>query len=235
MKLDEFFSIQPTVAGVAHPHGKRGAAPPPVTSGVLDAELQIRWTGEVTALNAVELGAHTESELSQAVAGMNVVIDLSRVTFVDSTGIGLMVRFKKNLKRRDINLKFAARHRARPQCRPPDPTGGISLPLTEAASFSPATANKSSLHFAARSRINLPCSHGFFPPPSTALTPTRSKSRSTAAMATLHRTRRPARRGGQGIQGPRLHRARQFRLQISDGQNHHQPRARRREKRRAEF
>jgi len=31
---------------------------------------------------------------------------LSRVTFVDSTGIGLMVRFKKNLKRRDINLKF---------------------------------------------------------------------------------------------------------------------------------
>ena len=35
-----------------------------------------------------------------------MVIDLSRVTFVDSTGIGLMVRFKKNLKRRDIGLKF---------------------------------------------------------------------------------------------------------------------------------
>ena len=27
-------------------------------------------------------------------------------TTVDSTGIGLMVRFKKNLKRRDVNLKF---------------------------------------------------------------------------------------------------------------------------------
>jgi anti-anti-sigma factor len=37
---------------------------------------------------------------------MTVAIDLSRVTFVDSTGIGLMLRFKKNLKRRDINLKF---------------------------------------------------------------------------------------------------------------------------------
>ena len=37
---------------------------------------------------------------------MTVVIDLSRVTFMDSTGIGLMVRFKKNLKRRDITLKF---------------------------------------------------------------------------------------------------------------------------------
>jgi anti-anti-sigma factor len=74
---------------------------------VQEKELQIRWTGEVTALNAVELGAYTESELSQITPGMEVVIDLSRVTFVDSTGIGLMVRFKKNLKRRDINLKFA--------------------------------------------------------------------------------------------------------------------------------
>jgi anti-anti-sigma factor len=35
------------------------------------------------------------------------VIDLSRVTFVDSTGIGLMLRFKKNLRRRDIALTFA--------------------------------------------------------------------------------------------------------------------------------
>jgi len=43
---------------------------------------------------------------------MNVMIDLSRVTFVDSTGIGLMVRFKKNLKRRDLNLKFGEVFRA---------------------------------------------------------------------------------------------------------------------------
>jgi len=69
--------------------------------------LQIHWTGEVTALNAVELGAHTESELSQITPGMSVAIDLTLVTFVDSTGIGLMLRFKKNLKRRDINLSFS--------------------------------------------------------------------------------------------------------------------------------
>ena len=36
---------------------------------------------------------------------MTVVIDLCAWTFVDSTGIGLMVRFE-NLKRRDINVKF---------------------------------------------------------------------------------------------------------------------------------
>jgi N-acetylglucosaminyldiphosphoundecaprenol N-acetyl-beta-D-mannosaminyltransferase len=105
MKLDEFFTIQASIAG-ARIIMESAAGAAPVTSGVEEAVLQIRWTGEVTALNAVELGMHTESELSQVTPSMNVVIDLSRVTFMDSTGIGLMVRFKKNLKRRDINLKF---------------------------------------------------------------------------------------------------------------------------------
>ena len=106
MKLDDYFTIQASVAG-ARILMESSAGAAAVTSGVLDSELQIRWTGEVTALNAVELGAYTESELSQVSAGMTVVIDLSRVTFVDSTGIGLMVRFKKNLTRRNINLKFS--------------------------------------------------------------------------------------------------------------------------------
>jgi len=105
MKLDEFFTVQASMAG-ARIVMESAAGVAPVTSGVLEAELQIRWTGEVTALNAVELGAYTESELSQVTPGMTVAIDLSRVTFMDSTGIGLMVRFKKNLKRQNINLKF---------------------------------------------------------------------------------------------------------------------------------
>ncbi len=105
MKLDEFFTIQASLAG-ARILMESAAGAPTVTSGVLETELQIRWVGEITALNVVELGAYTESELSQVTPGMSVVIDLSRVTFVDSTGIGLMLRFKKNLKRRDVALKF---------------------------------------------------------------------------------------------------------------------------------
>ena len=105
MKLDDFFNIQTSLAG-ARTLMQSVATTAPVTSGVLATELQIRWSGEVTALNAVELGAYTESELSQLTPGMSVMIDLSRVTFVDSTGIGLMLRFKKNLKRRDIGLTF---------------------------------------------------------------------------------------------------------------------------------
>jgi len=105
MKLDEFFTIQASLAGVRILM-ESSAGTPNVTSDTQENELQIRWSGEVTALNAVELGAYTEGELSQLSPGMTVAIDLSRVTFVDSTGIGLMVRFKKNLKRADVNLKF---------------------------------------------------------------------------------------------------------------------------------
>ena len=105
MKLDEFFTIQAGLVG-ARILMESAAGAPTVTSGVSEKDLQIRWVGEITALNVVELGAYTESELSQVTPGMNVVIDLSRVTFVDSTGIGLMLRFKKNLKRRDVELKF---------------------------------------------------------------------------------------------------------------------------------
>jgi N-acetylglucosaminyldiphosphoundecaprenol N-acetyl-beta-D-mannosaminyltransferase len=105
MKLDEFFTIQSSLTG-ARMIMESTAGTAPVTSGVTEAELQIRWTGEVTALNAVELGVYTESELSQVTPGMTVAIDLARVSFVDSTGIGLMVRFKRNLKRQSITLKF---------------------------------------------------------------------------------------------------------------------------------
>lgn len=105
LKLDEFFMIQASLSG-ARMVMESAAGAAAVTSGMLEAELQIRWTGEVTALNTVELGVYTESELSQVTPGMTVAIDLSRVTFVDSSGIGLMVRFKKNLKRRNINLRF---------------------------------------------------------------------------------------------------------------------------------
>lgn len=106
MKLDEFFTIQASLSGV-RVLMESSAHAPAVTSDVHKNELQIRWSGEVTALNAIELGAYTEAELSQVSPGMSVVIDFSRVTFVDSTGIGLMVRFKKNLRRHGINLKFS--------------------------------------------------------------------------------------------------------------------------------
>ena len=105
MKLEEFFLVQSSIA-VARMIIEGLNRTSPVSSAAANLELKIRWVGEVTAASAVELGARTESELAQLSPGMSVVIDLARVVFVDSTGIGLMLRFKKNLQRQDINLKF---------------------------------------------------------------------------------------------------------------------------------
>ena len=58
MKLDEFFTIQASLSG-ARIVMESAAGAMSVSSGVQETELQIRWTGEVTALNAVELrGLH---------------------------------------------------------------------------------------------------------------------------------------------------------------------------------
>ena len=128
MKLDDFFTIQASFAGVRTlMESAAGAAA--VTSDVQENELQIRWSGEVTALNAIELGAYTEAELSQVLPGMTVMIDLSRVTFVDSTCIGLMVRFKKKSEAPRHQSEICQCHQACPQRRPPDAIGRISARL----------------------------------------------------------------------------------------------------------
>ena len=105
MNLHEFFTIQ---AGVAAARSliQTLASAPLVSSAVQAEVVHILWSGEVIARNAAELGSQTESELANTPPGRTVVIDLARVTFVDSTGIGLMLRFKKSLKRRDIELQF---------------------------------------------------------------------------------------------------------------------------------
>ena len=105
MHLHEFFPIQPTIAG-ARELIQSLALAPLVSSAVQTKKIHILWSGEVIAANAGEIGNHTEAEFKTTPPGMQVVIDLARVTFVDSTGIGLMLRFKKSLKRRNIDLQF---------------------------------------------------------------------------------------------------------------------------------
>ena len=105
MKLEEFFSLQPTLAS-ARLALENATRPPVVTSNVREKQFHITWSGEVTVLNVAELAAFTEASLKPAAPGMTVVIDLSRVMFVDSTGISLMLRLKKNLARQDLTLKF---------------------------------------------------------------------------------------------------------------------------------
>jgi N-acetylglucosaminyldiphosphoundecaprenol N-acetyl-beta-D-mannosaminyltransferase len=75
------------------------AAPPPPSI--------LRWQGEVTAANAGQVWATTESHiLAHSAAHDHVTIDLSAVRFMDSSGAGLMVRARKLAQRHGCKLTF---------------------------------------------------------------------------------------------------------------------------------
>jgi anti-sigma B factor antagonist len=63
------------------------------------------WQGEITAANAKEVWATTEAHLASK-QRRELVIDLSGVRFMDSTGLGVMVRAKKLALREHVKLEF---------------------------------------------------------------------------------------------------------------------------------
>lgn len=55
----------------------------------------LRWSGEITAANAEAVWEHTRQYLNLNLTNPQKTIDLSGVRFMDSTGLGLMVRARK--------------------------------------------------------------------------------------------------------------------------------------------
>ncbi len=66
----------------------------------------LRWRGEVTAANADSIWDYTQSYIAEPVPGGEKIINLSEVRFIDSTGLGLMIRAKKFSLQREQNLVF---------------------------------------------------------------------------------------------------------------------------------
>jgi anti-anti-sigma factor len=63
------------------------------------------WQGEITAANAAEVWDTTETHLISK-RRRELVIDMSGVRFMDSTGLGMMVRAKKLAQREEVKLEF---------------------------------------------------------------------------------------------------------------------------------
>jgi len=67
----------------------------------------LAWQGEITADNAERVWRLTEEPINRFCAQhRNVLIDLSDLRFVDSTGLGVMVRAKQFAKRWGGSLRF---------------------------------------------------------------------------------------------------------------------------------
>jgi N-acetylglucosaminyldiphosphoundecaprenol N-acetyl-beta-D-mannosaminyltransferase len=76
------------------------------THGGPHAAVSLRWRGEITAANADSVWAETRRFLASTSPEHSKTIDLSAVRFIDSTGIGLMVRAKKLSLQRAEALAF---------------------------------------------------------------------------------------------------------------------------------
>jgi len=63
------------------------------------------WQGEITAANAKAVWSTTETHISSK-QRRELVIDMSGVRFMDSTGLGMMVRAKKLAQQEQVKLDF---------------------------------------------------------------------------------------------------------------------------------
>jgi anti-anti-sigma factor len=68
------------------------------TSSVQDDTLVVALGGDIDCSNADELHARVRTELTEVPAGQ-VVLDLADVTFIDSTGVRLLLKAKDEAER----------------------------------------------------------------------------------------------------------------------------------------
>ena len=111
MRFREFFSVAPDAdaarALAAKLLAEENVVAPAAPAG-LAAEMQ--WQGELTAVNAEAVWAQTEAALNAIPAGGTLKVSLASLRFLDSSGIGIMLRASKAGRQRGITVLF---------CEPP--------------------------------------------------------------------------------------------------------------------
>lgn len=106
MQLLDFFSVEPSL-GEARLRVKNETGGTRMSVQSQAETMVIQWHGDVTADNASDLAGRTQVQLSHQPPAERVEIDLTGVSFVDSTGVGLMVRLRKQSLRHNIAFKFS--------------------------------------------------------------------------------------------------------------------------------
>ncbi|HWI55957.1 MAG TPA: WecB/TagA/CpsF family glycosyltransferase [Bacillota bacterium] len=109
MHLRDFFALAPDVAAAqtlieARTRELAALANLPVSAASNGA---LAWQGEVTAANAEQVWDFTQAHLARLASSRPWRIDLAQVRFIDSTGLGLMVRLKKLAQQTGAPLQFA--------------------------------------------------------------------------------------------------------------------------------
>ncbi len=80
-----------------------------VTLGVPHPDEPLAWQGEVSSANIEEVWRMTEPHLDYSVGKhASLTINLAELRFLDSAGVGLMVRARKHARRLGLELRFSA-------------------------------------------------------------------------------------------------------------------------------
>ena len=110
LRFQDFFPVAPDpAAGFALVQARQeeiNVVPTLQPDGLVD---QLAWQGDIIAAReeAVWTVTHRQMDCSQA-RGAEVVINLAAVRFIDSTGVRVMLRARKEARRRGLVLKFTA-------------------------------------------------------------------------------------------------------------------------------
>jgi N-acetylglucosaminyldiphosphoundecaprenol N-acetyl-beta-D-mannosaminyltransferase len=105
MKLSEFFTSTPDVPTALNLiAGRRQECNVVVDLASAVDSQPLVWQGEITAVNAGGVAQATEAHIASALG--SVKVDLSAVRFIDSSGVGLMVKLRKQALRENIELAF---------------------------------------------------------------------------------------------------------------------------------
>ncbi len=109
MRLKEFFVTTSTVAAAEETLGDAGRASSVTLRTSAAANLPaVAWIGELTAANSEEIWVQTMDHLrSRALVQRELTIDLSKLRFMDSTGLSVMIRTKKYAARHGVVTCFA--------------------------------------------------------------------------------------------------------------------------------
>jgi anti-anti-sigma factor len=106
MQLQEFFATAPDLPQARELIAARAREE---TSAVRlrtsAAPNPLLWQGEITAANAQDVWEITETHLISK-QRRELIIDMSAVRFMDSTGLGLMIRARKLAQREQVKLQF---------------------------------------------------------------------------------------------------------------------------------
>jgi anti-anti-sigma factor len=106
MRLQDFFQVARDMAAAqkmaAHPAGGAIGQQP----GYYSWRPSLFWRGEVTAANADEVWQFTQDHLEKIHEGKQVLIDLTDLQFIDSTGLGVMIRAKKKALQKGLKVTF---------------------------------------------------------------------------------------------------------------------------------